>query len=219
VTPERAAQILSLERPWTPLAIKKAYRRRSRETHPDRGGSDEAFKEVAEARQTLEDYLEHGRPVDLGPMPSDGPSNATWDAWEATAGWEDEDEDEDIPLSAWFEVLSVRLVGGPWIDMGFRAQLVELEQKTLNKYGEAIRLHYLIAVYPDRPVELRGQMVEVVLREGEGHPPSAFVRRISQRSLERDGRVNAFWFDPLDEPVVHEENVHSHGRYNPPEEW
>jgi hypothetical protein len=162
VTPERAAQILSLERPWTPLAIKKAYRRRSRETHPDRGGSDEAFKEVAEARQTLEDYLEHGRPVD---------------------------------------------------------QLVELEQKTLNKYGEAIRLHYLIAVYPDRPVELRGQMVEVVLREGEGHPPSAFVRRISQRSLERDGRVNAFWFDPLDEPVVHEENVHSHGRYNPPEEW
>ncbi len=58
MTAEYAANILELKRPWTAEKIKRAYKKRSRDTHPDRGGSDQAFNEVATAREVLETHLE-----------------------------------------------------------------------------------------------------------------------------------------------------------------
>ena len=206
--PQQAADILGIERPWTPSAIKTAYRRRSRDTHPDRGGSDEAFIEVARARETLQVYLDRGLSPDEELVDEDEP----WDAWSATAGWEDEDEEGDLGIGTWFDVLRVQ-VDGKLIDGDFRAQLVELQEKGLNKYGEVIRSRYLIAIYPKSPVWMPGQIAEVVLREEGVREPSVFIRQIRQRCHERDGRINAFWFDPLEEPVIREENLSSHGFY------
>lgn len=208
MTPERAGQILQLGRPWTATAIKKAYKKQAKTAHPDKpGGSEAAFNEVARARAVLDDYLERLAKTGSG----DASESRDWDAWAPPEEWETEEEPADEkPLSAWFEVLSVRVEGHPRIAVAFRnAQLVELEKKTLNKFGEAIERHFLIGITPVSPIELPGQLVEVVLREkgDTTSAPSVFVRKIVQRSHDKKNRVTAFWIDPLAEPVVSEVNT------------
>src|SRR3990167_2334648 len=48
-------KVLKVKKTATAAEIKKAYRKRSTETHPDKGGSSEAFNEVAEAYNVLKD--------------------------------------------------------------------------------------------------------------------------------------------------------------------
>jgi molecular chaperone DnaJ len=48
-------EVLGVNRNSTPDEIKKAYRKKSMEHHPDKGGNEEVFKEVAEAYETLSD--------------------------------------------------------------------------------------------------------------------------------------------------------------------
>ena len=48
-------EILGLNKTATSDEIKKAYRKKSMETHPDRGGNEELFKEIAEAYEHLSD--------------------------------------------------------------------------------------------------------------------------------------------------------------------
>jgi molecular chaperone DnaJ len=48
-------EVLGVNKNSTPDEIKKAYRKQSMEHHPDKGGNEEAFKEVAEAYETLSD--------------------------------------------------------------------------------------------------------------------------------------------------------------------
>ncbi len=48
-------ETLGVEKDATPADIKKAYRRKSKETHPDTGGSQEAFQSVALAHRILSD--------------------------------------------------------------------------------------------------------------------------------------------------------------------
>lgn len=49
---------LNLKRGATDIEIKKAYKRSALEHHPDKGGSDEMFQEVAEAYQVLSDPIQ-----------------------------------------------------------------------------------------------------------------------------------------------------------------
>lgn len=46
-------EVLQLSFPFTYQELKSAYRRRARETHPDSGGTAEAFREVHAAYQIL----------------------------------------------------------------------------------------------------------------------------------------------------------------------
>lgn len=48
-------EVLGVNKNSTPEEIKKAYRKQSMEHHPDRGGNEEAFKEVSEAYEILSD--------------------------------------------------------------------------------------------------------------------------------------------------------------------
>ncbi|MCD4549460.1 molecular chaperone DnaJ [Schaalia sp. lx-260] len=48
-------QILGVSRDATETEIKKAYRKKARELHPDYGGDEEAFKELSVAYETLSD--------------------------------------------------------------------------------------------------------------------------------------------------------------------
>jgi len=48
-------EVLGINKNSTQDEIKKAYRKQSMEHHPDRGGNEEIFKEVAEAYETLSD--------------------------------------------------------------------------------------------------------------------------------------------------------------------
>jgi len=56
----RAQSVLGLSVPYTQDELKAAYRRRAKETHPDAGGDESAFKEVAEAYRTLDQPLAVG---------------------------------------------------------------------------------------------------------------------------------------------------------------
>ncbi len=48
-------EVLGVARTASPEEIKKAYRRRARESHPDAGGDEEVFKKVTHAHQVLSD--------------------------------------------------------------------------------------------------------------------------------------------------------------------
>lgn len=54
-------EILGVDRDATADDIKKAYRRRARELHPDTGGDEEAFKQVQHAYQVLSDGQRRAR--------------------------------------------------------------------------------------------------------------------------------------------------------------
>ncbi|HUJ77089.1 MAG TPA: J domain-containing protein, partial [bacterium] len=57
----QALAYLGLEREaLTPRSLRAAFRQRSKQSHPDHGGSEEAFQELARHRQVLEDWLEQG---------------------------------------------------------------------------------------------------------------------------------------------------------------
>ncbi|MDX1511854.1 MAG: J domain-containing protein, partial [Nitriliruptorales bacterium] len=48
-------EVLGVDRTASVEEIKKAYRRRVREVHPDAGGDEETFKQVTHAYQVLTD--------------------------------------------------------------------------------------------------------------------------------------------------------------------
>ncbi len=50
-------QLLGLTVPFTHKDLKKAYRQRALETHPDSGGSAEAFRQIHHAYQTLTSFI------------------------------------------------------------------------------------------------------------------------------------------------------------------
>lgn len=50
---ESLYDILGVPRDATPDQIRDAYRRKAKETHPDKGGTDESFQKVGKAFQVL----------------------------------------------------------------------------------------------------------------------------------------------------------------------
>jgi preprotein translocase subunit Sec63 len=48
-------RILDIKIDATPELIKKAYRQKALETHPDKGGNEEKFKKIQEVYETLSD--------------------------------------------------------------------------------------------------------------------------------------------------------------------
>lgn len=53
MTPQQAALVLELALPTDQGAVKRAFREKARTRHPDHGGTNEAFREVKEARDVL----------------------------------------------------------------------------------------------------------------------------------------------------------------------
>ena len=53
MTTVQALQLLGLDRDFTPQDLKKAYRRKAAQTHPDMGGSEAEFHEVNTAYELL----------------------------------------------------------------------------------------------------------------------------------------------------------------------
>ena len=206
MTPTRAAVVLGLGLPWTLESIKKAFKRRARETHPDLGGNADAFKEVDAARQVLEEHL-----IALG-----GPTVDSGHVGASEGYHSDIDDEPDLAAGTWFDVVGIRCAGKV-VEGQFRAQLVQLESKVLNKYGEAIQKRWLFAVYAPFGIVLDSELVEVVLLERGNPEPQVFVRKIVQRSYGMKNKVSAFWFDPLDEPAIEEENIRSNGKWEPAE--
>lgn len=68
--------VLGVARSADQSTIKKAYRRRAGETHPDRGGSDEQFGRVNSAYLLLSDPARRKRFDETGEDDSEGPDNA-----------------------------------------------------------------------------------------------------------------------------------------------
>ena len=52
-----AARVLGISWPTDTTSVKRAYRKRALETHPDHGGNEEMFKEVNRAKQVLDTAL------------------------------------------------------------------------------------------------------------------------------------------------------------------
>lgn len=206
MTIEQAVSVLRLSSPWTLEDAKKAFKRRARDTHPDLQKPEDrddgvSFKEVRIAFETLEAHC--------------ASEDTSWSDLHPSSSSEDV---PDLKVGSWFEVVGVRCADRV-LQSHFRAQLVQLQHKMVNRYGEAIQTRWLMAVYAHPGVELLSEIVEVVVREKGIAQPAVFVREVVQCSYGIDGKVSAFWFDPLDEPVISEENVHSHGRYHPPSSY
>ncbi|CAN5540309.1 hypothetical protein BH10ACT7_BH10ACT7_12180 [soil metagenome] len=70
MTLDEAARVLGVAVTATPAQIEAAYRRRARETHPDRSGSDDAFIAVTAAHDLLLKAVAFERPVHAPPRPS-----------------------------------------------------------------------------------------------------------------------------------------------------
>jgi len=213
MTPQQAAAVLRLSKPWTLESVKKAFKKRARETHPDLKGNDDdgaAFKEAKLALERLEKHLK-GEDDDYPGFYANEPS---------AAPQEEEEAGSDLEVGSWFDVVGVRCANQV-LDARFRAQLVQLKHKTLNRYGEAVQTRWLMAVYAQPGVKLDSELVEVVLQEKGATHPSIFVRKVVQRSYDVKNRVSAFWFDPLEEPVISEENIrdHRHYDYEPPRSY
>ncbi len=70
-------KILHVGRKATPEQIKRAYRRAARKSHPDSGGSNEAFEQVNAAYRCLSDPARRQHYDATGDMGSDVPDNST----------------------------------------------------------------------------------------------------------------------------------------------
>lgn len=210
MTVVEAVRILGVSHPWTLRDVKTAFRRRARETHPDLGGTDSAFKEVAKAFHCLEEHLQDGLEYDV------------YDAEVSPSGSSGGSSEPDMNLGAWFDVVGIRCANRVVASDGIRlrAQIVQIQHRTLSKHGEVLQSRWFIAVYAHPGIELLSDVVEVVLLErGVRNPdPMIFVRTVVQRSYDLQGRISAFWFDPLDEPVISEEDVYPGRRYVSPKE-
>lgn len=77
-------EVLGVKRDASAEDVKKAFRRLSRKHHPDKGGSEDKFKEINEAYQILSDtekrkqYDEYGRYFSGGAPPGAGAPGAGW---------------------------------------------------------------------------------------------------------------------------------------------
>lgn len=69
-------EVLDLDRDATTAQIRKAYRQRATETHPDAGGSDEAFQETKLARDVLLDPKRREKFDTTGTVDQGGSDNA-----------------------------------------------------------------------------------------------------------------------------------------------
>ena len=78
-------------------------------------------------------------------------------------------------------------------------------------HGGMLRKRWMIAVYLSVPHKLEGDQVEAVLLVDGDEDPSVFIKTIQQRSYDTKGRVTAFWFDPLEAPMLWDEMHKPHG--------
>lgn len=72
----RALQLLQLSYPFTPEDLKTAFRRMAKVAHADAGGTDEAMREVLEAREYLTEHLKLAGPTSRASSWADTDSSA-----------------------------------------------------------------------------------------------------------------------------------------------
>lgn len=188
---EQAASVLGIRWPCTADQLKKAYWLKSKETHPDRGGSAGAFKMVSEAKNRLEKEINDSSSTGTSTHSSRSydPYDPRWhrgfyDAEEEEV--EEEVEEEEVLVGEWYTVLSVSVDG------------VRIDQNTHCRAQLAIiGGNYFIAVYFRVPQPINSDHISVVLSQDGDPTPSLFVRKIAQRSYYVNGLVSALWFSPI----------------------
>ena len=156
------------------IELKRAYRQAAQRSHPDKGGSEEAFVAVAKAYEVLS--LQSSKR---------GTGKARRSYRRKKPGPEDE-----LGIGSWFHILALTIDGTEVPnDVWGKAQLVTVGREIL------------IAIYLDKPWTEGCGSVSVLLSD-DGSPPeltSIEGRNISQRSFDKDGALVAFWFAPLEE--------------------
>lgn len=177
MTPEQAAAVLELERPWTLNSLKSAYRSKTRETHPDRGGSEAAFVEVYEAREVIASWLQDN----IEPPPVV--------------------ESEPLNIGDTLPIVGLRCNGIVHME-GMHARLIELSEKGSDPFGETLTKQLMIEITFARPVQLGATVVEIVLLDEPDAAPDVIVRDIQQRSVDDNENVRAIWVNAARVPVV-----------------
>jgi len=198
MTLEEAARVLGVSKPWVPESVKKAFKRKSRATHPDRNPDLDGneFKAVSSAKEAFDKHFKKKvRPIRKSrrssrPDVQDPPVDA-----------------DPIKVGDYIRVIGVRCSGvsfaGP-----FRAQLVELKESDVDRFGQKVMSSLMIQITCRVPMEMSSNVVEIVVDEGSS--PDVLVRDVAQRSYDKKNRVTSFWVHALSRPVIDE--VYVHGR-------
>eukprot|EP01065_Artemidia_motanka_P030148 TRINITY_DN36159_c0_g1_i1.p2 TRINITY_DN36159_c0_g1~~TRINITY_DN36159_c0_g1_i1.p2 ORF type:complete len:197 (+),score=74.81 TRINITY_DN36159_c0_g1_i1:91-681(+) len=161
--------VLQVERDATASEIRKAYRARSMETHPDQGGSKEAFIEVSEAYKILSDPAARRTYDRTGERPEGAKptfEQAEMDFEELLKmfeSWLESDEGIDNWLSSWgtpkasdqttgewfFKGMLRRGIKwfGPWLAEQVRSGNIQMEININGKHARTKKGGYKEAVH------------------------------------------------------------------------
>lgn len=201
MTPREAAAVLGLDlASFTDADVKRAFRKASKDTHPDRGGDPEQFKRVSNARRALDRELAKR-------------SNAYWRGRKPPKSPPPSPEPRPIQVGDWLPILGVRC-GGEKVDSKLTAQLVRVGEMMTDHAGQKTKYRLMIRITCQPAVKLPSSVVEIVF-EQDGTSPEVMVRDIVDTTAYGDGRVLVFCVDPLRNPVEWEERTHFHGGFEP----
>lgn len=189
MTRQEAESVLHITAPYSLRELKKAYRSRAYDTHPDSGGDGLEFSRVRDAFLLLESFV---GAVSPGAVREPEPEHRPLEVGDL------------IPV-AWLRC------GGETIRGSFQGQLVYLESQAFDKFGDKTVRRLAISISCRPAVEFKGSLVEIVIPDAGSD--EVLVREILQRSYNREGKVSSIWVDALRSPIVTEQHSHAHGRY------
>lgn len=182
----RAEQILELRPPYTEMDVARAFRRLSKERHPDRPtGSHEAFKELSSAKDLLVELLSDddkelrdleemlgAPPVDSDPVDSDLDDDSWMDTGSESIGRK-------------LSVLHIQIDG--------RVHPAPQQFRACTCLAGKKKDILSVAFHPPSHIKAANSAEFVVLFDGDGLDEAIFLRGdVVERSYDSDSMISMF---------------------------
>lgn len=129
-------EVLGVRKNASPQTVKKAYRKKAQEHHPDRGGDPDKFKEVHLAYKVLSDPKLREQYDTTGQMPGTGPDNSQAPVFSLLSS---------IYIEAMREMLSRgRNAGSGFLLATMEAKLLTQQREVLRQKNELEKMRNFI---------------------------------------------------------------------------
>jgi len=171
LTPALACGLLDLPLSPTHDEVKKAFRTRAKETHPDKGGDEEIFKLINSAYALLMEIPSGQANKDLKPEETERPREP--------------EAEQDLDYGDWLDIRSLAL-DSRVVPGGGRAQVTTVNDEVL------------IAVYLNKPWSGGSGRVHVMLSESGHDEVAIYDRQVVARSVDEKQHLTTLWFSPYE---------------------